>query len=109
MAVSTLPVPSMYADHHVTAVRKVLSGLSGVQDIRASAAIKQVTVKHTKEVSKKALTEALEKAGYPVKKEEERVEEEPSCFGDPGWYECASRCIKTDQADLEMSGDFRMY
>ena len=108
MAVSTLPVPSMYADHHVTTVQKVLSGLSGVQDIQASAAFKQVTVKHTKELTKKALAEALDKAGYPVG-EEERVEEEPSCFGDPAWYECGSRCIKTDEADVEMSGDFRMY
>jgi len=108
MAVSTLPVASMYADHHVTAVREALSGLSGVQDVQASAAFKQVTVEHTKEVTKKALTEALEKAGYPVG-EEELVEDEPSCFGDPAWYECASRCIKTDQADLEMSGEFRMY
>ena len=108
MAVSTLPVPSMYADHHVTAVRESLSALSGVQDIDASAAFKEVTIKHTKEVSKKAITEALEKAGYPVG-EEEPMEEKPSRFGDPAWYECASRSIKTDQADLEMSGDFRMY
>lgn len=108
MAVSTLPLPSMYADHHVTAVRESLSALSGVQDIDASAAFKEVTVKHTKEVSKKALTEALEKAGYPVA-EEKPVEEEPSSLGDPAWYECASRSIKTDPADLEMSGDFRMY
>ena len=108
MAVLTLPVPSMYADHHVMAVRKVLSGLSGVQDIQASAAFKQVTVKHTKEVTKKALAEALEKAGYPVK-EEKPAEGEPSHLGDPAWYECAARCIKTDEVDLEMSGDFRMY
>ena len=108
MAVSTLPVPSMYADHHVTAVRESLSALSGVQDIDASAAFKEVTVKHTKQVSKKALAEALEKAGYPVA-EEKSVEEEPSSLGDPAWYECASRSIKTDRADLEMSGDFRKY
>ena len=108
MTISTLPVPSMYADHHVTAVRKALDSLSGVQDIRASAAFKQVTVKHTKKVTKKALAEALEKAGYPVR-EEEPVEEAPSNLGDPSWYECAPRSIKTDEADLEMSGDFRMY
>ncbi len=108
MAVSTLPVPSMYADHHVTAVRKLLSDLPGVQDIQASAAFKQVTIKHTKEVSKEALSEALQKAGYLVK-EEELIEEEPSHLSDPAWYECASRCIKTDEADLEMSGDFRLY
>jgi len=98
----------MYADHHVTAVRKALSAVSGVQDVQASAAFKEVTVKHTKEVTKKALVEAVEKAGYQVG-EEEPVEQEPSCFGDPAWYECASRCTKTDEADLVMSGDFRKY
>ena len=108
MALSTLPVPSMYADHHVTAVRKALSAVSGVQDVQASAAFKEVTVKHTKEVTKKALVEVLDKAGYQVE-EEELVDQEPSCFGDPAWYECGSRCTKTDEADLAMSGDFRMY
>ena len=108
MAVSTLPIPSMYADHHVTAVRKALSAVSGVQDVQASAAFKEVTVKHTKEVTEKALFEVLDKAGYQVG-EEELVDQEPSCFGDPAWYECGSRCTKTDGADLAMSGDFRMY
>lgn len=108
MAVSTLPIPSMYADHHVTAVRKALSAVSGVQDVQASAAFKEVTVKHTKEVTEKALFEVLDKAGYQVG-EEELADQEPSCFGDPAWYECGSRCTKTDGADLAMSGDFRMY
>lgn len=108
MTVSTLPVPSMYADHHVAAVRKALSEVAGVQEIQASAAFREVTVKHTKDVTEKALVEALDKAGYQVSKEE-LVDQEPSCFGDPAWYECASRCTKTDGADLAMSGDFRMY
>lgn len=108
MALSTLPVPSMYADHHVVAVREALSALSGVQDIQASAAFKQVTVKHTNKVTKKALTEALENAGYPAR-EERPLEEEPSHLGDPSWYECAPRSTKTHEVDLEMSGDFRLY
>ena len=108
VATTTLVVPSMYADHHVTAVRGTLSAMSGVQDIQASGAFKEVTVKHTKDVKKKALVDALEKAGYQVG-EEEAVEQDPSCFGDPSWYECAPRCITTDPADLEMSGDFRKY
>jgi copper chaperone CopZ len=108
VAVSTLPVPSMYADHHVTAVRKALADLSGVQDVQASAAFKEVTVKHSKEVTKKSLVEALDKAGYAVV-EEKPGEQEPSRLGDPAWYGCGSRSIKTDGADLEMSGDFRMY
>jgi copper chaperone CopZ len=54
VAVSTLPIPSMYADHHVTAVRKALSAVSGVQDVQASAALKEVTIKHTKDVTDKA-------------------------------------------------------
>ena len=108
VATTNLVVPSMYADHHVAAVRGTLSAMSGVQDIQASGAFKEVTVKHTEDVKKKALVDALEKAGYQVG-EEEAVEQDPSCFGDPSWYECAPRCITTDQADLEMSGDFRKY
>jgi len=108
VAVSTLPVPSMYADHHVTAVRRALEEVAGVQEIQTSAAFKEVTVKHSKEVTKEALAEALGKAGYPVG-QEKSPQGEPSCFGDPGWYECAPRCIKTDTVDLEMSGDFRRY
>jgi copper chaperone CopZ len=98
----------MYADHHVVAVREALGALSGVKDIRASAAFKEVTVDHTEKVTKKALTEALEKAGYPVG-EEKPVEEEPSHLGDPSWYTCAPRSIRTEAVDLEMSGDFRLY
>jgi copper chaperone len=108
VAVSTLPVPSMYADHHVAAVREALGALSGVQEVQASAAFKEVTVKHTEKVTKKAVAEALENAGYAVA-EEELEEAEPSSLGDPSWYECAPRCVKTDQVDLEMSGDFRKY
>jgi copper chaperone CopZ len=108
VAVSTLPVPSMYADHHVTAVREALGALPGVQEVQASAAFKEVSVKHTEKVTKKSLTEALEKVGYAVI-EEEPVDAEPSGLGDPSWYECAPRSVKTDQVDLEMSGDFRKY
>jgi copper chaperone CopZ len=108
VAVSTLQVPSMYADHHVTTVRKALSSLSGVQDVQASAAFREVTVKHSAEVTKKALVEALDKAGYQVGAEGQ-ADQEPSRLGDPAWYACAPRRIKTDRVDLEMSGDFRKY
>jgi len=108
VAVSTLSVPLMYADHHVTAVRDALGALPGVQDVQASAAFKQVVITHTKELTKKALTEALEKSGYPVG-QQGLSEEEPSHLGDPAWYGCAPRSIKTNPADVEMSGDFRMY
>jgi len=40
----TLTVPSMYADHHVLAVRAVLLALPGVSDVYASSAFKQVKV-----------------------------------------------------------------
>jgi copper chaperone CopZ len=109
MARSTLSVPSMYADHHVRRVRELLGDLEGVQDVQASAAFREVTVKHGKEVSKKDITAALEKAGYAVGKPGVAAEQEPSSLGDPSWYQCAPRSIKTEQADLEMSGDFRGY
>jgi copper chaperone CopZ len=109
MGISTLRIPSMYADHHVKMVRDALGALSGVQEVQASAAFKEVTVKHSKELTEEVLTQALEKAGYAVGKPEEPPEQEPSHLGDPGWYACAPRSIKTQRVDLEMSGDFRMY
>ena len=109
MATSTVPVPSMYADHHVKRVREILGALPGVQEIEASAALREVTVKHSKELSQKDLTSALEAAGYGLGKPEEPAAEAPSHLGDPSWYSCAPRSIKTERVDLEMSGDFRMY
>ncbi len=40
----TLTIPGMYGDHHVLAVRNLLGGMAGVENIYASSAFKQVVV-----------------------------------------------------------------
>ena len=61
----TLNVPGMYGDHHVLAVRDILGGLPGVEDIYASSAFKQVVVKFDPAKAKPADFEsALAAQGY---------------------------------------------
>lgn len=44
MEKATLNVPGMYGDHHVLAVRDILGKMSGVENIFATSAFKQVVV-----------------------------------------------------------------
>ena len=110
MAKVTLDVPTLWADHHVLKVREALLGLDGVSDVVASSAWKQVLVTYNSKKTKKAeIEKALTDAGYPVGKGEMGVVVQPSEIRrDPQWAEGA-RITTTQQADREMSGEFRRY
>lgn len=58
-------LPTLYGDHHVIEVRRILSELPGVEDLYASSAfqILQVEYDETK-ISEKDIMEKLEEAGY---------------------------------------------
>lgn len=58
-------VPAMYADHHVTNVRQLLTRLDGVKDVYASSAFQfiEVTVDPAV-VGEEALRDVLETNGY---------------------------------------------
>ena len=61
----TLTVPAMFADHHVTKVKRVLSPLAGVENVVASSAFKEVVVEFDPaKTSPDALVKALTEAGY---------------------------------------------
>lgn len=61
----TYQVPSMYGDHHVTAVQRLLSALSGVDQVWASAAFRKVIVRFDPElINADAIAASLEGAGY---------------------------------------------
>jgi copper chaperone CopZ len=65
MASLSLELPSMYGDHHVLEVRRILLGFEGVEEVYASSGFGVVEVEYnSKKVTKKELTDALEKAGY---------------------------------------------
>ena len=65
MASLSLELPSMYGDHHVIEVRRILLEFEGVKDVYASSGFQVVEVEYDgRKTSPEDLTAALEKAGY---------------------------------------------
>jgi copper chaperone CopZ len=111
MSKVVLEVPTLWADHHVLKVREALVNLEGVRDVYASSAWKQVLVDYNNRKIKRAeIEEALAEAGYPVGEGEIPVLVQPTEIRrDPQWEVLGLRVTETNQADLEMSGEFRRY
>jgi len=111
MSKVVLEVPTLWADHHVLKVREALVNLEGVKDVYASSAWKQVLVNYNnKKVKKENLEKALAAAGYPVGEGEVPVlVQSGDVQRDPQWRDMDVRSTETNQADLEMSGEFRRY
>ncbi len=104
-----LDVPRMWADHHVLKVREALVALDGVKDVHASAAWKKVMVRFDPDkLGESDIVNALSGAGYGLD-EQLGLEGSRLVSGDPAWDELGVRVTKTDQRDLEMSGEFRRY
>jgi copper chaperone CopZ len=109
MSQLTLTIPHLYADHHVTMVRQTLLQLSGVEDVFASAAFKQVTIDFDPEkISHDPIIDALTNAGY-APGVPEVVERTPNATADPAWDVLTQRTVTTNPVDLQMSGEFRKY
>jgi copper chaperone CopZ len=65
MKTTTFEAPAMYADHHVTEVRRILLEMPGVQDVIASSAFLAVEVTFDPDqVQEAAIRDALDAAGY---------------------------------------------
>ena len=111
MAKVVLEVPTLWADHHVLAIRDALAALEGVEDVYASSAWKQVLVAFDDaKTDKPAIQKALSDAGYPVGEGEVPIIVQPTDVRrDPQWEVLGYRDTETNQADLEMSGEFRRY
>lgn len=107
-----LGVPTMWADHHVLAVRNALSALDGVDEVQASSAFKTVRVTFdVNRISSQIIVMALLDAGYAPAGFDGSAGNVPVSAGktDPAWTALAMRTILTNQADLAMSGEFRKY
>ncbi|HEY64952.1 MAG TPA: heavy-metal-associated domain-containing protein [Caldilineae bacterium] len=106
-----LDVPLMWADHHVLKVKEALAKLEGVEDTYASSAWKQVLVTYDpSKVDRAAIEKVLADAGYPVGQGEPPLLVQPTeKRRDPRWEELGFRMTETNQADIEMSGEFRRY
>ncbi|NCF65716.1 MAG: hypothetical protein GWP61_07070 [Chloroflexi bacterium] len=60
-----LEVPSMYGDHHVTAVRRLLLALPGVNIVYASSSFRVIEVQYDeKQLTPQQIEAALDEAGY---------------------------------------------
>jgi copper chaperone CopZ len=60
-----LTIPTLYADHHTMAVRRILGELPGVANVYASAASHQVSLTHdASKTSRQAIEKALTDQGY---------------------------------------------
>lgn len=106
----TLSIPSMWADHHVLAVREALSQVDGVQDVLASAMYRDVLITFDADtVSSDALKTTLENNGYGVGTAP-NLPTFPKRIDDTSdWFQFQERVTVTDRRDLEMSGDHRKY
>ena len=106
-----LDVPALWADHHVLKVRDALVPLGGVDEVYASAAWKKVLVKYDpKKIKPADLEKALADAGYPVGEGGPPILVKHNELGrDTQWESLDARMTETNQADLEMSGEFRRY
>ena len=65
METKTFESPALFGDHHVTEVRRILQGLTGVSDVYASSAFQVIEVTFDPEkISAEEITKELEKEGY---------------------------------------------
>lgn len=65
MSLIELNLPAMYADHHITEVRRILFEISGVTDVFASSSLRAVQIAFDPaETSPDHLRAVLQEAGY---------------------------------------------
>jgi copper chaperone CopZ len=106
----TLSLPTMWADHHVLAVRQALAAVPGVEAVVASSLYKDVRVQYDpSSVGPDALETALQEAGYPFGAEPALPTFVPRIDDTSDWFQLQERVTETDKRDLEMSGDHRKY
>jgi len=65
METRTFEAPALYGDHHVTEVRRILQGLTGVSEAYASSAFQVIEVTFDPEkISAEEITTQLKNQGY---------------------------------------------
>lgn len=111
MEKTVLNLPTLYADHHVMILRDALLAVEGVTDVYVSSAWKQAVVTFDpKKTDPSGIEGAVVAAGYPVGEAETPILVKREDIGrDPQWEKLDIRVSKTNQADLEMSGEHRRY
>lgn len=100
----TFGVPTMYADHHVLAVRQALLQLDGVDEVQASSAFKTVRVSFdASQTTTQQIAMALVDAGYaPAGLGGDGNGTVPVSMGkkDPAWAGLNMRTVETHPAEI---------
>jgi copper chaperone CopZ len=90
-----LTIPALWADHHVIAVKNLLAPISGVENVYASSAFKQVLIEFDPQKTSQAeLVKVLTNAGY-APGEEQVLAEMPYATPDPAWDKLGVRITTT--------------
>jgi copper chaperone len=106
----TLNIPTLWADHHVLAVRQALGQVKGVAEVTASAMYQDVLIQYDPAaVTPQDLADTLAQAGYPVAAAMQLPTHPLRIDDSSDWFRFQERITITDNRDLEMSGDFRKY
>ncbi len=110
METLSLTIPTLYADHHVTNIRRILIALGiNAQTLDASSAFKSLTLEFdATKISRDAIIAALTAANY-APGIEAIVERGPNATADPAWDALGMRTVTTNPLDLQLSGEFRKY
>ncbi|NIS81157.1 MAG: hypothetical protein GTO14_13345 [Anaerolineales bacterium] len=78
-----LTIPTLYGDHHTTAVRGILEAINGVSEIYVSSAFHQVELQYdAKKVKEDKIKKALSEQGYEASSEGLVFASTPTGIGD---------------------------
>ncbi len=67
-----LNIPTLYADHHTSAVKSLLEAIEGIEDTFVSSAYKQVSIEFDpKKISPEEIERTLAAVGYSPEAEEQ--------------------------------------
>jgi copper chaperone CopZ len=100
----------MFADHHVLRVRAALLAQDGIDDVYASSAWQSVIVSYdAAKIDPAAIEKALTEAGYAPGQGTPVLAQNDDYYRDPSWDALGVRVTDTNEADLQMSGEFRRY
>ena len=94
-----LEIPSLYGDHHVIALHKLLGQFTGIQAVQVSAAAHELTLTFDPAVAPAAtLLDRLAAAGFPAR---DHLAQNGHARGkkDPAWAALGLRMTQTHPAD----------
>lgn len=99
MQTFTTEIPRLFGDHHVSAVHGILAGLTGIQEVTASAAAHQVEITFDPDlITSETILTRLAAQGYPPRNGL-ATGGPAGTQKDPAWAQTQLRMTQTHPAD----------